>query len=160
MDSRLIIIRPRWQAARSQLLSLLSLVGASLALAASTSDRTMIIAVAVVGGVTVSGLAWFYRTWIRQRAPRAVVATPEYLAILWAGARRTYVPWASVAAANHATGLGGMRWYLDAVSEPVRLRDIGVPAARWRALWWAVGHGVAQSGAPVHVDPISNSLFG
>ena len=160
MDSLLIIIRPTWRAARSQLLSLLALAGASLALAASTTDRTTIIGVVLISGVMMCGLAWFYRTWLKQYAPLGIVATPEYLAMLWPGARRTYVPWASVAAANHATTLGGMRWYLHAASGPVTLRDIGVSAARWGVFWWAVGQGVAQRGAPVRVDSISNALFG
>ncbi len=83
------------------------------------------------------GIAFFasvvaHIIWFRCNAPRAIVATDEFLGITTHGGDEQRIPWSSIFHAAHSTKSLGMKWDLDSIpAGPVVLRDIGIDAARW-----------------------------
>ena len=159
MESSMIILRPTPQVARFQLLALVGLAVIAVALGVVFGDRFGTVLIGVLSLLAVGGTGAYYRHWMQRQAPSALVATREYVAVLERTGERTYVPWATITAANHATTLRGMRWHLHTAGTLVTLRDIGIHADRWGLLWRIVWPEVARRGAPVHVDAVSNALF-
>jgi hypothetical protein len=115
--------------------------------------------------VGVAGLALFAWTvahviWFRTRAPRAIVATDEFLGITRHGADQQRIPWSSIFSAVHSTGQLGMQWQLDIVPNgTVVLRDVGIDAGRWGVLRAIIIDSVGMHGN-VLVDPISEGIYG
>ena len=159
MDSGLIILRPAAHVVRFQLLVLGALAVTAFGLVAAFGDRFNTILLGALILLMVVGIRAYYRRWMGRHSPAAIVATPEYVAVLDSAGQRIYVPWETITAANHATTVRGMRWHLQTAQTVVTLRDIGIHADRWGLLWRVVWPEVARRGAPVHVDALSNALF-
>lgn len=159
MAMELVIIRPSGRWAVRQWAALAALAGAAAAAAWAADGPAAAAPVAALAGAVLLVAALYYAHWMRGRAPRAIVAAPEYLGVLDARGGRRLVLWASVRAARHATTLRGMGWCLETAAGRVSLLDIGVDPARWGVLWRYLWPQVARRGAPVRVDRLSNALY-
>ena len=159
MASSLVILRPsrRWLA-----IQLIALAGLAVVvvLAAWYADgpHGAIIATAIAA-VMVSMVSAWHADWMRHSAPRAIVATDDYVATLSRTGERRYVPWDSVRRATHAATFLGMRWRLETPVDCLVLRDVGLDSARWGELWRVLWVAVARRGGRVRVDALSNALF-
>jgi hypothetical protein len=159
MASSLVILRPsrRWLTIQLIVLAALAVVGV---LAAWHADgRQGAIIAAAVAAVMLS-MVWAGHTkWMRYYAPRAIVATDDYVATLSRTGERRYVRWDAVRRATHAATLLGMRWRLETPDACIILRDIGLDPNRWGELWRLLWVAVARRGGRVRVDAMSNALF-
>ena len=160
MEGGLIILRPRQRTAFLQLLALGGLAAGAVVLAMLLGERNTVFVVGVIATIAIGGTSAYYRYWLGWQAPQAIVATREYVAVLNRAGDRAYVPWPAITAANHATTVGGMRWYLHTADNVTTLCDIGLHSDRWGLLWRVIWPEVARRGAPVRVDAVGNALFG
>lgn len=160
MESELVILRPAPRWARLQLLGLLVLgvIGSAVAWAADGLQGALV--ASSIASLTLLASTLYYSYWLRRRAPRAVVATRQFVGVLELNGQRCYVPWDSVRAATHTTTVRGMRWRLETAAGRVEVLDIGVDPECWGALWRYLWPEVARRGRPVRVDAVSNTLFG
>jgi len=100
-------------------------------------------------------LSWFWRN-----APRAIVATDEFLGFAAQGGDERRIPWSSIFRAAHSTRLLGMQWELDLFpTGPTILPDVGIDAGRWGTLRSVIIELAAKHGANVAVDPLSEGMY-
>lgn len=93
-------------------------------------------------------------------APRAIVATDEFLGITSHRGRQQRIQWPSIVLATYSTKLLGMQWELDLTgSERIILRDIGIDSRRWGLLRGVIVELAARNGAGVKVDSLSESIY-
>jgi hypothetical protein len=98
--------------------------------------------------------------WFRLKAPRAIVATDDFLGITTHGGEQQRISWSSVVLATHSTKQLGMQWELDLItSERIILRDVGIDSRRWGLLRAAIIELAAGNGASVTVDPLSKGFY-
>ena len=159
MASSLVILRPsrRWLTIQLMALAALAVV---VVLAAWRADgpQGAIIATAITA-VMVSMASAAHVEWMRHSAPRAIVATGDYVATLSHTGERRYVQWDAVRRATHAATFLGMRWRLETPVDCLILRDVGLDPNRWGELWRVLWVAVARRGGRVRVDALSNALF-
>jgi hypothetical protein len=93
--------------------------------------------------------------WFRRSAPRAIVATPDGLAITWHDRKKQRFSWSEIVLAEHKTPRFGTLWEFTLKSEgSVVLHDTGIDPGRWATLRAIILHfadahsfGVAEDGA-------------
>jgi hypothetical protein len=155
-----LIIRPGLRALQIQLLVGLLLavsLGCAYAFFGDTPSQHPVVFVAIA--VAYGAAAAAHYLWLRARAPRAIVATFDYVGVLQHNGAHTRVPWSSITAANHGID-AGMRWELLLTGgDRLILSDVGIDSARWGLLWVRIVRHAANSGAEVRVDPMSNMLY-
>ena len=145
-----LILRPRMRTLRVQLFVGLGLLCCLAAIGLPTP-----LAILFLIGILA------HEIWFRASAPVAFVATPQFLGIAHPGGRQRRVPWSSIRAAAHSTGLLGMQWKLDLLpAETTVLRDLGIHPDRWGLLRAAVIESAARHGAKILVDPLSEATYG
>jgi Zn-dependent protease with chaperone function len=92
--------------------------------------------------------------WFRRSAPRAIVATPDGLAITWHDGKKQRFSWSDIVLAEHKTPRFGTLWEFTLKSEgTVVLHDTGIDPGRWATLRAIILHfadarsfGVAEDG--------------
>jgi hypothetical protein len=112
------------------------------------------------GGLCLGGWAVAQVFWFRRNAPRAIVATDEFLGIIAHTGDQHRIVWSSIFSAVHSTEKLGMQWRLETLSSgTVVLRDIGIDSERWGLLRAAIVERVGRNGS-VLVDPLSEGIYG
>jgi hypothetical protein len=99
--------------------------------------------------------------WFRRIAPRAIVATDEFLGVIDRRGNQQRIPWSSIFSAAHSTKQLGMQWEMDLIPAGSSiLRDIGIDAGRWGVLRTIIIKFAGRHGASVSVDPLSEGIYG
>ena len=159
MASSLVILRPSRRWLTIQLIGLAALAVVVILAAWHADGPQGAIIATGIAAVMVSMVAAGHAEWMSHSAPRAIVATDDYVATLSRTGVRRYIRWDAVRQATHAATFLGMRWRLETPAECVILRDIGLDPDRWGDLWRVVWVAVARRGGRVRVDALSNALF-
>jgi hypothetical protein len=156
---RHLIFRPRLRVVWIQLLALLGLalgLGAILFLEKATQAPAIL---GVFGSSVLMALG-AYMIWFRRSAPRAIIATDEFLGITHHAGDQQRIAWSSIFSAVHSTKHMGMQWEIDLIpSGRVILRDIGIAPDRWGILRAVIIEFAANHGASISIDSLSESLY-
>jgi hypothetical protein len=101
-----------------------------------------------------------YVIWFRRVAPRAIVASDDFLGITNHDGDQQKIPWSSIFLAAHSTKHLGMQWELDLMpAGQIILRDIGIAPERWGILRATIIEFAGRHGAGISVDPQSESIY-
>lgn len=159
MLSSLVILRPSRRWLTIQLIVLAALAVVAVLAAWRADGRQGAIIATAIAVVLVSMVSAGHAAWMRHSAPRAIVATDDYVATLSRTGERCYVRWDAVRRATHAATFLGMRWRLETPEHYLILRDVGIDPDRWGHLWRLLWVAVARRGGRVRVDALSDALF-
>ena len=152
------IIRRRTRSFLTQMVVAAAIASCAVFLAAVGGGASQA-ALATAFGAAALSIAGLLQGHQMRTAPRALIATPDYLALLSRNGDRRYVRWAEVSAARHKTSFKGMSWTLVSDTGKVFIADPGIDADRWGILWHVVTSCVLSHGGGVRVDAISNGLY-
>lgn len=101
-----------------------------------------------------------YVIWFRCVAPRAIVASEDFLGITNHHGDQQKIPWSSIFSAVHSTKHLGMQWELDLMpAGQIILRDIGIAPERWGILRAIIVEFSGRHGAGISVDSLSESIY-
>jgi hypothetical protein len=154
-----LVIRPRMRMVGLQLgvgLALSCMIAGGL-LFFDHGSWPVISVLGIMFGTSVSA----HVIWFRRIAPRAIIATDEFLGVIDRRGNQQRIPWSSIFRAVHSTKQLGMQWEMDLIpAGSTILRDIGIDPGRWGLLRTIIIEFAGRQGASVSVDPLSERVYG